>query len=180
MADPVETVFANLEKNTGHDRAFWMQAVADCGLEKHGEILKYLKETHGIGHGYANTITHIARETSSYGADADDLIEAQYTGKENLRPIYDAILGMLGQIGDDFEIAPKKAGVSFRRKKQFVLVEPKTKTWVDVGINIKGHGGTERLIAVGGMCTHKVGITDVAEVDSELKGWISQAYEAAG
>lgn len=180
MTDQVNTMFANLETKTGHDRAFWLKAVADCGLEKHGQIIAYLKSEFGIGHGYANTIVHIARETSSFGADADDLIEAQYKGKEHLWLIYAAVAQMIADIGDDYEIAPKKAGVSFRRKKQFVLVEPKTKTRVDIGINLKGHEGTDRLKAVGGMCTHKVGITDVTQVDSELSDWIKQAYDAAG
>jgi hypothetical protein len=40
---------------------------------------------------------------------------------------------------------------------------------------------TERLVAEkpGGMCQYKVKVTAASEVDTELIGWIRQAYDAA-
>ena len=71
-----------------------------------------------------------------------------------------------------FEIAPKKGYVSLRRKKQFAMIGPATKTRVDVGLNMKGVPATERLIELpaGGMCQYKVSLTDAAQVDDELHG----------
>ena len=77
------------------------------------------------------------------------------------------------------EIAPKKTSVSLRRSKQFGLIEPATKTRVDIGINLKGDVPTERLLAAGGMCTHNVRVSDVAQVDDELIAWLREAYERA-
>jgi hypothetical protein len=80
-----------------------------------------------------------------------------------------------------FEIAPKKAYVSLRRKKQFAMIGPATKTRVEVGLNMKGVPATARLIAQapGGMCQYKVNIANAKEVDAELIAWVKQAYEAA-
>ena len=81
-----------------------------------------------------------------------------------------------------FEIAPKKANVSLRRKKQFALLGPATNSRFEIGLNMKGVPGTDRLLEQppGGMCQYKVKLTDAAEVDAELIGWIRQAYDAAG
>jgi Domain of unknown function (DUF5655) len=81
-----------------------------------------------------------------------------------------------------FEIAPKKAYLSLRRKKQFATIGPATNSRVEVGMNMKGVRPTARLVAVppGGICQYKVKLTDVKEVDNELIGWIRLAYEAAG
>ena len=180
MSDEADKMFANLQEKTGKSRADWVQIAQQSGLEKHGQILAHLKTEHGMTHGFANLVTLAAMGNISGEQDGDALIDAQYNGKKNLRPIYQALADFIATIDADYEIAPKKAGVSFRRKKQFVLVEPKTKTRVDIGINLKNHPGTDRLKPVGGMCTHKVGITDVAEIDTELKDWITDAFHAAG
>jgi hypothetical protein len=50
----------------------------DSGFGKHGEILKWLKEQHGIGHGYANYIAKAA--LAADGGDEGTLVAAQYAG----------------------------------------------------------------------------------------------------
>jgi predicted transport protein len=134
----------------------------------------------GLTHGYANLVVLTAKERAAGGpASAQDLVDGQYRGKENLRPIYEAVLAAATALGTDVEVVPKKAGVSLRRSKQFALVAPTTKTRADLGINLKGVGPTKRLLEVGGMCTHKVAITDRAQIDAELLGWLTEAYEKA-
>ncbi len=112
-----------------------------------------------------------------------ELVDNQYSGaKSELRPIYEAIVSAVSDFGDDVEIAPKKAYVSLRRSKQFGLIQPSTKTRVDVGIILKGFEPEGRLEASGSfnsMCSHRVRITDPAEVNAELFNWLKKAYEAA-
>jgi hypothetical protein len=62
------------------------------------------------------------------------------------------------------------------------MIGPGTKTRVDIGINMKGVKGTDRLVELppGGMCPFKVAITDPKEIDRELLSWVKQAYDAAG
>ena len=102
-------------------------------------------------------------------------------GVEPSFPIHEALMKAISGFGE-FEIAPKKGYLSLRRKKQFAMIGPGTKTRVDVGLNMKGVPATERLLELppGGMCQYKVNVAEAREVDAELIGWIRQAYDSAG
>ena len=171
-----------LKDKTGKSLEEWIGIVKKQQLEKHSDIMKFLKSEHDFTHGFANLVSLKAREADAGSFDADDLVEMQYKGKESLRPIYESILAVVKEFGDDVEIVPKKAAVSLKTKKQFALVQPSTKTRVDLGLKLKGvepDGRLEGSGPFGAMCTHRVKLADVAEVDEELTAFLKQAYEAS-
>jgi len=176
------SMIQNLPEKTGKSLDEWLQITRASGLEKHGLIVKMLKSDHGMTHGFANLV---AMKTLQSGAepDQDDLVDAQYSGaKADLRPIYDALVAEVSGIGSDVEISPKKAYVSLRRNKQFGIVQPSTRTRVDVGINLKGTDPTDRLEPSGSfnaMVSHRVRVTEKSQIDAELIAWLRQAYEAS-
>lgn len=174
---------ANLSKTTGKSIDQWLKIVAAAKLEKHGQIVALLKANHGIGHGYANLIAHKALKSDAGSSDGDDLIADQYAGaKAGLKPIYDKLIGICTKLGSDVELSPKKAYVSLRRSKQFGLIQPSTATRLDLGLNMKGTPPAGRLEASGSfnaMCSHRVKLASIADVDDEVKRWIKAAYDAA-
>src|SRR5690606_29806827 len=136
----------NLRKSTGRDLDEWITIVRNKGFAKHGEIMKFLKEEQGLTHGYANMVALKAREADAGSAvDKDDLVEKQYKGKEHFKPIYETLIGKVSAFGSDVEIAPKNSSVSLRRKKQFALLTPATKSRYEIGINLKGEPSQGRL-----------------------------------
>jgi predicted transport protein len=178
------TMIENLHKNTGKTLDQWIDIVKKQNFEKHGQIVKYLKENHAFTHGFANLVALKAR-----GADAgsvenkNDLVEKQYKGKEHFRPIYDRLINEVKKFGSDVEIAPKNNSVSLRRKKQFALLQPVTKTRFEIGINLKGHdpkGKLEAVTTANAMCSHKINLADEKDIDKEVIEWIKKAYENAG
>ncbi|QKK08052.1 MAG: DUF4287 domain-containing protein [Planctomycetota bacterium] len=184
------SMIANMPEKTGKSLEQWLklaraaQKKAPADLAKHGQIVKFLKSEHGMTHGFAGLVAHKVLESDAgSAADTGDLIDAQYAGaKADLRPIYEAIMKGVGSFGKDVEVAPKKAYVSLRRKKQFAIVQPSTKTRVDVGINCKGREPTARLEASGSfnsMVSHRVRVEDVGQVDKQLLGWLRDAYKDA-
>lgn len=180
VASEMANMAANLEQKTGRSMSSWIESANSSGNAKHGEIVAYLKQEHGLTHGYANLVAHAAREQAAGGpVPEQDLVTAQYVGKEGLRPIYEALIQIVSDFGDDVELAPKKAGVNLRRSKQFALIEPTTRTRIDIGINLKGTSPTDRLKAAGGMCTHKVGVASPDQINDELAGWLRAAYQQA-
>lgn len=189
MADPQQalaTQLANIEKRTGKSLAELTAIVQSSGLSKHGEIRDMLKDRFSLGFGDANTLAHAARQAggsaAAPAADADSAVADLYAGaKAPLRPIHDALMSAIARFGE-FEIAPKKTYLSLRRKKQFAMVGPATKTQVEVGLNAKKLPASDRLTEMPpkSMCTYKCRVADVREVDAELLGWIRMAFDEAG
>jgi predicted transport protein len=183
MDKPEQTMLDNLFKNTGKTLEQWIEIVKQQNFAKHGEILKFLKEEYSFTHGFANMVAMKSR-----GADAgsfenkDELTEKQYKGKENLKPLYEKLLSEILKFGKDIEVAPKNTYVSLRRKKQFATLNPATKTRFGVGINLKGQKPKGKLEAekANSMCSHKIKLTDLTEIDKELIEWIRTAYDNAG
>jgi predicted transport protein len=177
------TMMENLHKNTGMTLEQWIDIVQKENFAKHGEILKFLKETHGLTHGFANLIALKAKGTDAGSAvNPDDLITKQYKGKEHFKPIYDRLISEIMTYGKDIELAPKNTYVSVRRKKQFAILNPASKTRFEIGINLKGQEPTGKLEPEkpGAMCSHKICISDIKEIDKEVLDWIKTAYDHAG
>lgn len=176
MDKALQTMIDNMPDKTGKSLAEWKQILAKKSFSKHSEAVKFLKEKHGVTHGFANTIVTLSKEKTESN---EDLVVNQYKGKENLIPIYEKLLSVVKELGTDVIITPKKASVSIIRKKQFTLIKPATKTRIDLGFKLKDKPTTNRLGdsgPFGSMCTHRVKISTVEEVDNELKGWINEAY----
>lgn len=177
---------ANMKDNTGRTLEQWLAAAKKTGAAKHGEIVKALKSEHGLTHGYANLVAHklLKSDAGSKSAGGEDLVAAQYTGpKLNLKPIYDAIALAVNSFGDDVEFAPKKAYVSLRRKRQFALVQPSTRTRVDLGIRLDDEPAQGRLESSGSfnaMVSHRVRLEQPEDVDAEVIAWLEKAYAQAG
>lgn len=176
------TQLANLEEATGKTLTDFVEEIAATGLEKHGQIVAYLKKEHGIGHGNANLVAKLVRDEMAGGAASEeDLLTAQYEGaKAGLRPIYEEVTAVAAAQGDDVERVIQKTGVSFRRRKQFLLVQAPSSKRVQLGLNLPETPGDDRVTETTGMCTHRVDLTSIDDVDDDLAGWIRSAYEAAG
>ena len=176
-----QTMIDNLPEKTGKTLEQWLKLLSGEAFEKHGEIVKWLKSEHGVTHGFANLIAH--RHRDGGGDQEPDLVAAQYAGaKADLKPIYEHIVAVVSDFGDDVEISPKKTYVSLRRSKQFALVQPSTKTRVDLGLKLPDEKPGERLEASGSfnaMVSHRVRLEDESDVDTEVVEWLKRAYELA-
>mgnify|MGYP001126188809 CR=1 FL=1 len=177
MDKALQTMIDNMPEKTGKSLEEWKKILKEKFFSKHSEGVKFLKTKHGVTHGFANTIVSLSKDEN---VTSEDLIAAQYTGKENLKPIYDRLITLVNSLGNDIKITPKKGSVSIIRKRQFVLIKPATKTRIDLGFKLKDKPTTDRLEnsgPFGTMCTHRVRLSDESEIDQELKEWISEAYE---
>lgn len=60
----LETQLSNIEAKTGKSRTALGEEILAQGLSKHGEMVKWVKETWGLGHGDANTLVHVTRKAA--------------------------------------------------------------------------------------------------------------------
>lgn len=177
MDKALQTMIDNMPEKTGKSLEQWKIILMEKSFVKHGEGVKYLKTVHNVTHGFANTIVTLSKEENN---KPDDLIDTQYKGKESLLPIYKKLLIAVKKFGEDVEIIPKKATVSIKTKKQFALIQPSTKSRIDLGIKIKDKPPKGRLESsgpFGAMCTHRVQITELNQVDEEVIDYLKEAYE---
>ena len=171
----------NMPAKTGKSLEEWFDILKTKSFQKHGEFVNFLKKEHQVTHGFANTIVALYKKNPS--ESTDDLVSNQYIGKESLRAIYDLLIGEINLMGDDIEVAPKKAYVSVRRKRQFAILQPSTKTRFDIGLNLKGKPAEGQLETAGSwnsMCSHRIKVASEADITPKVIKWIREAYEAAG
>ena len=182
----VDEATASFERNiaaqTGRAVPAWVEAVQAQRLAKHGQVVAWLKAEHGLSHSHAN---HVAKRASEAAAprSADDPVAHLFEGgKQGLRAIYDRLAAEVLAFGPDVELAPKKANVSVRRRRQFALIQPSTRTRLDLGL-ILARPPTGRLEPSGSfnaMFSHRVKLARPQDVDVELIAWAREAYDAAG
>jgi len=182
----LQSQLKNIQAKTGQSLEQMYALARASGRTRHGEIRDLFKRELGLGHGDANTLTKFylqqAGAAGASPAPAHDPLDELYAGsKAGLRPVHDRLMAAIQKFGP-FEIAPKKAYLSLRRKKQFATLGPASKGRVEVGLNARGLPPNARLAEqpAGSICQYKVFVSGAQEVDKELIGWIRQAYDSAG
>jgi len=179
MDKALQTMINNMPEKTGKSLKEWKSVLEAKSFAKHSEAVNFLKKEHNVTHGFANTIVTLSKGDNN---SSSDLVQNQYKGKEELIPIYESILTVVKEFGKDVIITPKKTSVSIIRKKQFALIKPATKTRIELGLKLKDKPLTDRLEnsgPFGTMCTHRVKLSDINQIDQELKDWLKEAYQKA-
>ena len=134
-------------------------------------------DEHGFTRGYAGAVAWALREET---VAPDELVEAQYLGKEALRPILDAVRKAIPAGADE---GARKTYVTWSNGRQFALLQPSTKTRADLGLVLEAAAAAGRLEAAGsfgsGRITHRVALASPRDVDAEVKRWLREASDAA-
>lgn len=176
------TQLRNIEAKTGRSVRALCEEIRASGKVKHGEVRSWAMEQFGLGYGDANALAHAANAQATVPNDNEDPMQQIYAGKkEHLRPIHDHLVEAMSAWGE-FETAPKKAYVAFRRKKQFAILGPKNASTAELGINLKENVESGRIVQQkpGGMCQYAVPLTQPNDIDQEVLTVLRRAFEAAG
>jgi hypothetical protein len=109
-----------------------------------------------------------------------DVVAAQFAGpKAALRPLYDQVAAAILALGPDIEVAARQSYVAFGRGKQFAQVRAATRDRLEIGLKLPDPPAGPRLQplrAGSGSMTHKVDLNAGDTLDSELQGWLADAY----
>jgi len=168
-----------LEK-TGKPLSHWVKMVTKLKIEKHKTIIDFLKAEHGFTYGFANYVAHNVLKNDAGSIDNTDLLKNQYDRKPELLPLYNLLVKNIKTFGKDIEFVPKKANVSVKTKKQFALIQPSTKTRIDIGLKLRTTPVGGRLLdsgSFGTMCTHRIQVTCKDDIDKGLFDWIKKSYK---
>jgi hypothetical protein len=177
-----------IQKQTGKTPDEFIAMAGERGFlqkgTKAGDVVAWLQQDFGLGRGHAMALYGLFKtvaepERKDTGSRIDKVFSES---KEHWRPAYNALLEKLRQLGPDVAVQPTDTYVSFVRDgKKFAIVQPTAKR-LDIGIKLKDREPAGRFEPAGSwnsMVTHRVKVSDAAEIDDEIHGWLEDAWTAA-
>ncbi|GCE76550.1 DUF5655 domain-containing protein [Cellulomonas biazotea] len=190
MASPEDMMAAvteGMRSRTGRDLGEWVHLVrTDSGLDPLDQkaVRAWLRDVHGVPQNTQWAIAFSVAESAGWQRPSiDAYVDSQYAGpRAALRPIYDAVEDAIIALGDDVQREGRGTYVPFVRTRQFAAVAATTAKRVDVGLRFVSPPDSPRLVPAKtpGSATHKVGLTDVSQVDDDLRALLRAAYEQNG
>jgi hypothetical protein len=107
-----------------------------------------------------------------------DLIDGQYADRPELRPVLEAILAVLPDVGET-TIQARKTLISLASPKRvFAVVQAATRSRVDLGLRLDGQEPEGRLLAARdlGMANLRLALTKPDDLDAEALALLQRAY----
>jgi len=187
-----QAIVENLPANTGKSVDEWVRLVKKNGPQDERGCRDWLKKEYKLGATTASMIAYHAFGTNTEDTDpevymrkAPEWVEAMYAGpKSALRPIHDGLIKLGQSMGSDVKVCPCQTIVPLYRNHVIAQVKPSTRTRIDFGLALKGAKKKlpKRLIDTGGLqkndrITHRFPIASLAEIDAEVKEWLTIAYD---
>ena len=168
-----------LQERTGLDVITWNQRIQAQHLKDEKALRTWLIER-GVT-GYAQNL--LVMEHFGYPdfmqASADELIQGQYVDRLQLRPIFEAILGVAAGLGD-VTIQARKTYVSLMTSRRtFARVQPTTKQRVDLALRLEGQkpGGRLQPSRIHASTPLQISLTTPDDIDAEVLDWMQKAYD---
>jgi Domain of unknown function (DUF5655) len=109
-------------------------------------------------------------------------VDESFAGRPPVqREIYDALMTHLDTLGP-VHVDAVKVGVFLRRTDKFAEVRPMARSltlWLVLPHPIISPRITRHLNVSAGRVWHTIRLTSIANVDDELRAWLTEAYHAA-
>ena len=167
-----------LQSRTGQDVAAWNRRVAEAGPPDEQAFRAWLEGQGVTGYGQALLVWERFGYPDFLTAEADELIDDQYSDRPQLRPVFDAVLAALPVVGPA-TIQARRTMVSFvTPRRTFGVVQATTKSRVDLGVRLGHERPGGRLLAARdlGAATVRIPLTQPEDVDAEVLDWMRRAY----
>lgn len=178
-----DQITGQLERQTGEGVEAWNRRINAAGPADEPALRTWLKEEHDVT-GYPAML--LAWETFGYPefltATADELVDAQYADRPDLRPIFDAVIAAVSALSGA-EIQARKTYVSLvSPRRMFGIVQASTKKRVDLGLRLDDVKPQGRLLLAKSLgsdrITRRLALASVDDLDDEALDWIRRAYDA--
>jgi hypothetical protein len=178
-----DQITGQLERQTGEGVEAWNRRIKAAGPVDEPALRAWLKAEHDLT-GYPAML--LAWETFGYPdfltASADELVDAQYADRPDLRPIFDAVIAAVSALSGA-EIQARKTYVSLvSPRRMFGIVQASTKKRVDLGLRLDGVEPQGRLLLAKSLgsdrVTRRLALESVQDLDDEALDWIRRAYDA--
>jgi hypothetical protein len=170
-----------LKERTGQDVETWNARIRQQDFGDEQSLRRWLEEQGVTGYPQGLLVMERFGYPDFLVASSDELIDGQYRDRPQLRPILDALLARLADVGD-VTIQARKTYVSLvTPRRTFAAIQPTTKRRVDLGLRLSDQPLGGRIASASsmgsGQVTVRIGLTAVEEVDDEVGDWLQRAYD---
>lgn len=167
-----------LKQRTGEDLATWNRRIRREHFSDRAALRLWLEER-GVS-GYARSLLEM--ECFGYPefltASADSLIDAQYEGCRQLRPVFDAVVAATCELGE-VAVQARKTYVSLvSPKRTFARIKATARTHVDVALRLaqRKPGGRLEPSRIHESMPLQIRLRSLEDIDSEALELLRQAY----
>jgi hypothetical protein len=170
-----------LIERTGEGLETWNARVRESGKEDEASLRAWLSDKGVTGYPAMLLVMERFGYPDYLQTSAEGLIENQYADRPGTRPIYDALLALLPDIGE-IEVQARKTYVAFLTpKRTFSALVTTTRTRSDLGLRLPAtqpdSGKLEKAKNFPqSSVTHKIGLTSADDLNDEVVGWIKRSY----
>src|SRR5437773_10886766 len=168
-----------LKERTGSGVDAWNRRIRKERLGNEAALRAWLTKQ-GVT-GYAQSL--LVMERFGYPdfllATADELIDGQYADRPQLRPIFDAIIDAASGLGAVTIQARKTFVALVSPRRTFARIQPTTRNRVDLSLRPEGRKPRGRLqpSKIHETMQVQIELTARDQVDSEVLGWLQEAYD---
>jgi hypothetical protein len=170
-----------LEQRTGATVESWKARIGAADLPDEASLRAWLAREGVVGYPQMLLVMEQFGYPAFLVASADELIDAQYRDRRQLRPILDAVLTFAATLGE-LTVQARKTYISLMTpRRTFAAVQASPIRRVDLGLRLDHQPPTGRLQPAGstasGRVNLRIGLTSVADVDDEVERWLRKAYD---
>jgi hypothetical protein len=177
-----DRIRSQLERQTGQDVAAWNRKIKAAAPADEPALRAWLKEREVTGY----PAMLLAWETFGYPdfltASANELIDAQYADRPDLRPVFDTVLAAVSSFEGAEAQARKTYVALLTPRRTFGIVQASTKKRVDIGLRLENVEPEGRLLLAKSLgndtINRRIALASVDDLDDEALGWIQRAFEA--
>jgi len=184
---------AELKEKTGRNLDEWISFVRTSGPSDEAARRIWLKDKHKFlqprdawwiaERANPANASLVDDDPKAYLAAAVRYVEEMYSGgKAPLKLLHDRLLEVARSMGRDIRVCPCKTIVPIYRRHVIAQIFPASRTRIDFGFALRDTPASGRLIETGGWekkdrITHRIPISSLADIDSEVERWLRFAYE---
>lgn len=169
---------------TGHDLDWWKARIEERPEAENEVSLRAWLAANQVT-GYQQML--LVMERFGYPdyllASAEELLDAQYRDRADLRPVLDAVLAAASEIGA-VEVQARKTYVSLLTpRRTFAAVRPTTRSRIDLVVRLDGVEPEGRLLdgrnSAGGGLNLRLELRSIDDLDDEAVRVLERAYRAS-
>jgi hypothetical protein len=167
-------------ETTGDNLDGWMAIIKSSGLSKVNEIIKWLKQTHGLNHLQSNMLASIYLNDGKPVHDYEALFNKLISGKETQLPLYRAVETLIQAKMPQVQFVPTKTYVSLDGERCFGTIKI-NKTNIRIGLDLgdRAFGDyVQKAKSLGAMprISHMIEIHKEQDVNEHVLKYLQQSF----